>query len=102
MRRVLQPPSALERARESEACDHRATDTGASAPRPLPVEPAKPPAPSPFELDRQRKLGGSVTEEMERTPVTPPVVAPEAKAAPEVKVVVPEVKAAPEVKVVPR
>jgi DNA polymerase-3 subunit gamma/tau len=82
-------------------------------PRPLPVEPAKPPAPSPFELDRLRKLGGSDTEEMERTTVTPPVVAPAAKVAaevktvpevnvvPEAKVVVPEVEAAPEEKLEP-
>ncbi len=100
---AARPPAALGSGKGSVSQRPAITapPTPVQAPRPLPVEPAKPPAPSPFELDRQRKLGGSVTEEMERTPVTPPVVAPEAKAAPEVKVVVPEVKAAPEVKVAP-
>ncbi len=68
------------------------------APRPLPVEPAKPPAPSPFELDRLRKAGSSDAEEMVRTPVAPPAVVPEVKAVPEAEVV-PEVKTVPEVKV---
>jgi DNA polymerase III subunit gamma/tau len=75
-------------------------------PRPLPVEPAKPPAPSPFELDRLRKLGDDAQERVRR-PAAPPVVVPEVKTAPEVKVVpevevvVPEVKAAPEATAAP-
>ena len=74
-------------------------------PRPLPVEPAKPPAPSPFELDRLRKLGDSDAQEMARTPAAPPVVVPEVKTAPEVKdapeaKVIPKVEAAPEMKAV--
>jgi DNA polymerase-3 subunit gamma/tau len=69
-------------------------------PRPLPIEPAKPPAPSPFELDRLRKLAGSDAPEVVRTPA-PPVVAPEAVAAPEAKAVVPEAVAVGEVKAVP-
>jgi DNA polymerase-3 subunit gamma/tau len=64
-------------------------------PRPLPVEPAKPPAPSPFELDRLRKLGDDA-QEVVRTPPAPPVVVPEVKAV----VVVPEVTA-PETRVEP-
>jgi DNA polymerase-3 subunit gamma/tau len=49
------------------------------APRPLPVEPAKPPAPTPFELDRQRKLSSSEVEEVVPATAPPPVVAPEVK-----------------------
>jgi DNA polymerase-3 subunit gamma/tau len=72
--------------------------TPVQAPRPLPVEPAKPPAPSPFELDRLRKLGDDA-QEVARTPAAPPVVVPETKVVPEVKAAA-EVKAAPEVKAV--
>jgi DNA polymerase-3 subunit gamma/tau len=52
-------------------------------PRPLPVEPAKPAAPSPFELDRQRKLGSSDAEETVPAAAAPPVVAAEVKLEPE-------------------
>jgi DNA polymerase-3 subunit gamma/tau len=53
------------------------------APKPLPGEPAKPAAPSPFELDRQRKLSSIEAEEMVPTPAAPPVVAAEVKVEPE-------------------
>ena len=60
------PPAALgggKGQRQSEARSDRVA-APVQAPRPLPVEPAKPPAPSPFELDRQRKLSSSEAEEM--------------------------------------
>ena len=49
----------------------RPAATAPAAPRPAPVEPAKPQPPSPFESDRQRKLGGTDPESAvaERTPV---------------------------------
>jgi DNA polymerase-3 subunit gamma/tau len=49
------------------------------APRPLPVEPAKPQPPSPFESDRQRKLGGNDpgSAVAERTPVVSAALAEE-------------------------
>jgi DNA polymerase III subunit gamma/tau len=49
------------------------------APRPLPIEPVKPQPPSPFESDRQRKLGGNDPEAavLERTPVVSAALAEE-------------------------
>jgi DNA polymerase III subunit gamma/tau len=47
------------------------------------MEPAKPAAPSPFELDQQRKVGASEAEETVATPAAPAVVAAEVKVEPE-------------------
>jgi DNA polymerase-3 subunit gamma/tau len=76
------PPAALGPGKSSVNPRPAATAPPApvQAPRPVPMEPAKPAAPSPFELDRQRKLGTSEAEEMVATPA---VVAAEAKAEPE-------------------
>ncbi len=94
------PPAAPGGARSNPRPAAATAPAPAPAPRPLPAEPVKPPAPSPFELDRLRKLSSSDGEDVVRTPAAPPVVAPEVKAAPEVKVV-PEVKIVPELKIVP-
>jgi DNA polymerase-3 subunit gamma/tau len=51
------------------------------APKPVPIEPPKPAPPSPFELDRLRKLSSSEAEEV----VTTPAVAAEVKVEPETK-----------------
>jgi DNA polymerase-3 subunit gamma/tau len=73
------PPAALGTGKGSVSQRPAVTAPPApiQAPRPLPVEPAKPPAPSPFELDRQRKLSSSEAEEKEPTAAAPPVVAAE-------------------------
>jgi len=71
------PPAAPSVARSNPR--PAAATAPAPAPGPLPAEPAKPAAPSPFELDRQRKLSSTEAEE----PVAPPLVAPEVKVAPE-------------------
>ena len=82
------PPAALGAGKSagSQRPAMTAPPTPVQAPRPLPVEPAKPPAPSPFELDRQRKLSSSDAEEMVRMPAAPPVAVPEVKIEPQVKV----------------
>jgi DNA polymerase III subunit gamma/tau len=80
------PPAGLGAGKGSVSQRPAATapPTPVQAPRPATVEPAKPAAPSPFELDRQRKLGTSEAEEMVATPAAPPVVvAAEAKVEPE-------------------
>jgi DNA polymerase-3 subunit gamma/tau len=79
------PPAALGAGKGSVSQRPAATapPTPVQAPRPLPVEPAKPPAPSPFELDRQRKLSSTEAEEMVAIPAAPPVVAAEVKVEPE-------------------
>jgi DNA polymerase-3 subunit gamma/tau len=57
----------------------RPAATAPAAPRPAPVEPAKPQPPSPFESDRQRKLGSTDPEiaVAERTPVVSSALAEE-------------------------
>ncbi len=96
------PPATLGAGKSSVGQRPASTAPAApvQAPRPLPAEPAKPAAPSPFELDRQRKLSSSEAEEMVRTPAASPVAAPEVHAVPEVKVE-PQVKVEPEGKVEP-
>jgi DNA polymerase-3 subunit gamma/tau len=80
------PPAAPTVTRSTPRPPAATAPAPTPAPRPLPAEPAKPAAPSPFELDRQRKLSSSDAEEVERPPAAPPVVAPEVKAAPEAKI----------------
>ena len=79
------PPAALGAGKGSVSQRPAATasPTPVQPPRSLPVEPAKPPAPSPFELDRQRKLSSSEVEEMVPAPAAPPVGAAEVKVEPE-------------------
>ena len=79
------PPAALGAGKGSVSQRPAATapPTPVQPPRPLPVEPAKPAAPSPFELDRQRKLSSSEPEEKLPTAAPPPVVAAEVKVEPE-------------------
>jgi DNA polymerase III subunit gamma/tau len=79
------PPAALGPGKSSVSQRSAATAPPApvQAPRPVPMEPAKPAAPSPFELDRQRKLGATEAEEMVATPAAPAVVAAEVKVEPE-------------------
>jgi DNA polymerase-3 subunit gamma/tau len=94
------PPAAPGVARSNPRPAVTAPPAPTPPPRAHPVEPAKPAAPSPFELDRQRKLSSSDAEETVRTPAAPPVKAPEVKVEPELKAA-PEVKVEPEVQVAP-
>jgi len=79
------PPAALGAGKGSVNQRPAATapPTPVQAPKPLPVVPAKPAAPSPFELDRLRKLSSSEAEEKVPTPAAPPVVVAEVKVEPE-------------------